>query len=111
MKEFCSEKGLKHVPEIFYGTVLNYLLSNKLLVDQENDYKDEFIKLLDYKVQNMQCNMCKKVLPMEGYVIRKDFLHQAEAYKIKNIAFLEMETKQLDSGEADIETTESISGE
>jgi hypothetical protein len=105
MKEFCSENSLKSVPEIYYGTVLNYLKYN-LLFSQENDYKDEFIKILDYKIQNQICYMCKNKVPAEGYVIRKDFLHESEAYKFKSLAFLENETKALDNGDIGVEENE-----
>lgn len=42
-------------------------------------------------------------LPYEGVVIRVDGLHQCSSYKLKTMAFLEHETKLLDSGVADME--------
>ena len=40
-------------------------------------------------------------------VVRVDHLHECEAYKLKNFRFLERETKLLDKGELDLETSQS----
>jgi hypothetical protein len=43
-------------------------------------------------------------MPTEGVVIKIDGIEQSEAFKYKNIAFLEYETKMFDAGENDIES-------
>ena len=51
--------------------------------------------------------MCINKVPREGFVIRKANDPIKEAWKLKTTAFFEREAKQIDSGEVDIEMTES----
>jgi hypothetical protein len=43
-------------------------------------------------------------VPREGIVVRKEHQFEFEPYKLKSFRFLEFETKQLDAGEADMES-------
>ena len=49
--------------------------------------------------------MCVNKVPEEGIVIRKNNIFTYEAYKLKSFRFLEAESKQLDTGEANLEDT------
>ena len=60
-----------------------------------------------FYMNNIMCPMNNKQVPAEGCVLRVEKLYNAEPYKLKNYKFLEWETKQIDSGEIDIETSES----
>ena len=48
--------------------------------------------------------MCDNPVPEEGIVVRKESLFNCESYKLKSFRFLEGESKQLDTGEVDIES-------
>ena len=50
--------------------------------------------------------MCVSTVPAEGVVLRIESL-DIEAYKHKSFRFKEWESKQLDTGEVDLETQES----
>ena len=49
------------------------------------------------------CFLHNTGVPEEGIVIRKDRLYGFEAYKLKSFRFLELESKELDKGEENIE--------
>ncbi len=58
--------------------------------------------LIKEKYNEKDCFMCKNKLPEEGVVIRVEGL-DLEAYKQKSSKFFELETKELDKGEVNIE--------
>ena len=55
---------------------------------------------------DVMCKTNNYEVPAEGVVLRKDFLHRSEAFKLKNFRFFLHETKELDSGELDIESAQ-----
>ena len=119
MKEFCEKYGLIMVPELYYGPVLNIIHfdSGKTILSilnergkwEERDFQEVFIETLrDNWVHDQNCEYNNFEVPAEGIVIRKDFLNEALNFKFKNFAFLERESKLLDNGEEDMESSEFI---
>jgi hypothetical protein len=58
-------------------------------------------------VNDGKCPFNGNKIPAEGVVVRIDRVHDCESFKLKNFAFLERETKQLDKGVLDMETEEA----
>jgi len=98
LKDWCNDRGLKHVPELFYGPVRDVLRYG----DKFESLADDLIESLRDEYLEQDCWMCKNKVPAEGIVIRKE-CNDFEAYKFKSFKFLEFETKKLDKGESDIE--------
>jgi hypothetical protein len=103
IEEWCKERGLKTVPLLYYGTIDNFLNIYFSKHDEDEHLMKYFLERLQKVYLEKDCYMCKNKVPAEGIVIRPERL-EFEAYKLKSVKFLEWETKQLDTGEIDIET-------
>jgi hypothetical protein len=88
IKNYCEKFGIMHAVELYYGPIQFTLeqLKEKYL---END-----------------CVYCNNKVPAEGIILRNESINKI-AKKLKAFRFFEKETKQLDTGEVDIETQES----
>lgn len=102
INEFCDYNGLNSVPLFFRGR-LDDIIPYEVTMDIE-DWRGKIIKHLEAQYNDKDCYMCTNNVPEEGVVIRKESLIGFEAYKLKSPRFLDYETKQLDSGEVDIES-------
>ena len=95
IKEFCKNNGLNHVPEIWQG--------------YHKDF-DESIYMNKRFVEELGMTQClpldKKAPCDEGVVVRVNGI-KPYLLKAKSSNFLLHETKQLDTGEVDIESQES----
>ena len=100
MREFCVKMGLECVPLFFYGKAKDVFPEIK----EGEHWHEEFIKKLEEKYTDKDCYICANKVSEEGIVLRKEKFDEFEAYKLKGFAFLENESKQLDSGEVDIES-------
>lgn len=104
LKEYCIKFGLNHVPELLYDTAFNivadtYYPQPYSMVETEA-WQQDFLKTLTDKYLEQDCYMCKSnKVPAEGIVIRRG----VESFKLKAFAFLERESKELDSEEVNIE--------
>ena len=98
IKEFCDRHGLEYV-HIFYQGKAKDIYD----INTENHWQEEFIKRLEKDYNDKDCFMCKNKVPEEGIVLRKESLFGFESYKLKSWEFLEMESKQLDNEQEDIE--------
>jgi hypothetical protein len=107
IKEYCTKYGLRHVPEIYYGTAI----SVSPVVSSAINWHDRFLEVLTAGYLERNCHMCVNKVPAEGVVVRVDRLFEFEAYKLKSFKFLERETKELDKGEADMETEQTVTNE
>ena len=77
-----------------------------------DDFPDKLMSSTRYYVEKMgRAKLCANDVPEEGVVVRVDDELEPFALKCKAFAFLEVETKQLDSGEVDLETVQSESEE
>lgn len=105
MKEWCDKNGFKHVPELWRGE--HILFKNSLNIFTEVNFADEVRKFIKkgnkghYWIDNPLDNGNK--YPEEGVCIRVDGI-TPYILKMKNQSFLLQETKQLDSGEIDLES-------
>jgi hypothetical protein len=102
--EFCSRAGLDTVHYFHYCTAGELLEQNNIKVKDDRDFTEKFVKFLESKYNEQDCFMCENKVPAEGVVVRKEGLFSYEAYKLKCFNFLMQESKQLDSGESDIES-------
>lgn len=102
MKQFCEYQGFKHVIEVYSGPLASDPWEDSNFILQE----------LEGRYVNGECPY-NPGMPREGIVIRKDSIWPlpCEAYKLKNFAFLERESKLNDAGELDIETVQSEEAE
>lgn len=89
-KQFCRDRGLEHVPELWRGPHSEFNADDWL----ERRFHDEGYQ---------QCLPLAKKLVDEGVVIRVEGL-VPQLYKAKSESFLRYESKQLDSGEVDLES-------
>lgn len=103
VQDWCKEKGLKAVPELYYGYA--YLAVMPELYNEYNDeeWRIHWLEEIKKKYNEKICYICTTKVPEEGCVVRIE-KNELEVYKCKSVAFLERETKQLDKGESDIET-------
>ena len=101
VKDWCRKNGLNSVPELYYGYAKDCLPFDTIW---ENDkFGETFLSYVKYLYTEKPCYMSKSKLPEEGCVVRIEG-QDLEVFKCKSVAFLELETKQLDKGEVDIET-------
>ena len=110
LKEFCQTYGFETVVELWVGTPRQIVDEWTLRLQEKGrepheDWRVLFTNALDFKYLEKKCEY-NPGLPNEGIVIRVDHLHESEAYKLKSFSFLERETKMLDEGAEDLETSE-----
>lgn len=98
IKNYCIKYSLEHVKELFYGT--NFVFGRTYDADQ-------WLAHLQEKYLEKDCIHCINKVPAEGIVVRRDGQPTFSAYKLKSKRFLEKETKQLDSGEVNIEDSDA----
>ena len=101
--EFCQKFGFKMPQTHYYGKAKDYFPE----ISVENHWHDNFLqKMIEVHLEK-KCTICKNDVWAEGVILRKDSPFEWDAFKLKSFNFLEGESKQLDSGEVDIETAES----
>ena len=105
VQDFCKKNSLNAVPELYYGTVLNFDDMDYVSYNELPEFQNEFLKKVKSKYNEKDCYICSNKVPEEGCVIRIEGM-EIEAYKQKSTAFYELETKMLDKGEVDIESQE-----
>lgn len=93
VKEFCEKNGLKYVPELWRGKLADFKIQNFM----DKIYGDEFIQAVKLR---------KKGIVDEGIVLRVEGL-TPYLMKAKSPLFFEHETKILDTGEEDLESSQS----
>ena len=104
VQQWCKSRGLKAVPEMFYGYVGEYLNSREVKYD-ERDFQEKFLATMMQDLHfsmEQECHMCKSPVPAEGVVIRKETL-DLEAYKCKCFRFREKEDLELENNISNIE--------
>lgn len=104
---FCEKYGLKMPETFFYGKAKD--LFPEIPVDDK--WHDTFLqKMIDVYLEK-KCHLCKNDVWAEGVILRKEVPHEWDAFKLKSFNFLGYESALLDSGEVDLETTQSSSSE
>lgn len=106
IQEFCKKTGLTSSHQFYYGRAIDWLTAQGH--DDRDWERDEwtetFVKELEKQYNEKDCFMCTNKVPEEGIVVRKERLFSYEAYKLKSFAFLQKESKDLDSGQSDMES-------
>lgn len=95
VQQYCKSHGLVPVPELWYGKVSEF-------IKNPDNWQFDFIQNLSTQYLEKDCTMCKNKVPAEGIVIRT-MKPKFEAFKLKSQRFNERESKELDSGETNIE--------
>lgn len=99
VQDWCNENGLNAVPQLFYGYASEF--SDERLID--SDWQNLFLENIKLAYNEKDCYICKSKVPEEGVVVRVEGT-ELKAFKQKSVRFYEMETKQIDKGNIDIET-------
>lgn len=102
--DWCKERNLKYVPEIYYGKAIDFFNENKNILksDKEVQFSIDLLEILIKKYLEKDCWMSKNKVPAEGIVVRKECNH-FKAFKLKSFRFLQKETENLNKGFIDIE--------
>lgn len=104
MQRYCEKYGIKYVPLFFYGMAQGFKGAGP-----ENEWHNYFLNSLSCFLEK-DCHMCNNKVPAEGVVVAIEG-DTFQAFKLKSFAFFERESKELDKGEVDIETAESLPNE
>lgn len=109
IREFCEKRGLTPSHLFYQGRAEDYFspmeVENKIEgVSREEQWRTLFLNKLMEDFNEKNCFMCTNKVPEEGIVVRKENLFTYEAYKLKSFAFLQKESKDLDSGQSDMES-------
>lgn len=100
------ELGFKAAPTIYYGKASDFI--QDIAFDDKENWADYFYEHLASKyVYDQDSQFCRNKVPEEGVVVRVERGDGIESFKLKSFKFLQHETKQLDSGEIDLESEES----
>ena len=99
---YCDKFGLNHVPHHFYGKARDLFPQ----LDTENHWRENWLNLLVEKFATGNCFLCQNKVPREGIVVRKEQSDHYDVYKLKGEEFLIRESRELDSGEINIEDQE-----
>ena len=103
VQEWCKRYNVKFMEVYYYGYAKDLFPE----LDVAQHWHDNFLqKLIDTYLEK-DCHICKNKVPDEGIILRKDNVHDYEAFKLKSFKFLKKETDDLDKGVVDIETQES----
>jgi hypothetical protein len=103
LEAFCRKFGFKTPKTHYYGKAENLFPDLSVHNHWHQDFLDKMINTYLEK----KCTICKNDVWAEGVVLRKMVPFEWQAFKLKSFNFLLHETKQLDSGEVDMETAES----
>lgn len=105
IQEFCTRANLTPSHLFYYGSVYDFIgeLDWEIYYLDDSTFREFLIKKLEKMYLEKDCFMCNNKVPEEGIVLRVEKLLGFGAYKMKSFAFLEFESKSLDSGEINIE--------
>lgn len=98
VKQFCKNNGLNHVPQLWSGIVSDFPVKEFLDVRYFEDLHGGY--------RNALCLGENKDIVDEGICVRIEGI-TPRVFKAKSPKFLEHETKLLDKGEEDLESTQS----
>lgn len=103
IEEYCEKVGLLYKDTfIYYGSVFDYCVKNKIQYTDEN-WKDLLLQNLEQKYNEKDCYMCVNKVPEEGIVLRVERLESYEAYKLKSKRFILEESNAQERGESNLE--------
>ena len=105
VKQWCLKRNLKMVEEYYYGKAKDLYPS----LNTDEHWHENYLNNLIRDYLEKDCHICKNNVPDEGIVLRKDNIHDFEAFKLKSFRFLKKETEELDKGTVDMETEQTVS--
>lgn len=100
ISDYCRMMGLKRA-ELFYHGPAKQMFP-EIPADDIRTWQDGFLAKLCEKYLEKDCHICKNKVPAEGVVLVKEG-PEFSPYKLKSFEFLARETKELDTGEVNIE--------
>ena len=92
IKRYCEKYELEHAPFYYYGAAKHLYPE----LSTEEHWHENFLNNLIRDYNEGDCLYCRNKVPREGVVVVKEGAVY-EPYKLKSAAFLERETKELDS--------------
>jgi hypothetical protein len=101
---FCNKFGFKMPETHYYGKAKDHFPE----LNVSEHWHDSFLTKMIETYLEKKCKLCQNDVWAEGVVLRNDTPFEWDALKLKSFNFLEGESKQLDSGEVDIETAETL---
>lgn len=101
--QYCEKQGLKRVPVLYLG----YAKDKYPDLSTGEHWHENFLAKLIEDYNEKDCFMCKNKVPEEGVVLRKENTDEFKAYKLKSNRFYLMESKELDSGEENMEESQT----
>lgn len=106
IERYCKKFTLKTVPVFYQGKAKDWDKS----ISTDQHWHENLLTALMAKYNEKDCYICKTKVPEEGVVITRENEY-FEPFKLKSFKFLQKESEELDKGEVDIETQESINEE
>ncbi len=98
---------LEEVIRTMQATGVTLANGNTVKIDLKHHWNENFLAYLQMRyVYDQDSQFCVNKVPEEGICVRKEG-SIIEVFKLKSFRFLEGETKALDSGEVDTETSQS----
>lgn len=98
VKDWCTENGLHHVHELYYGYT-----KNLFDLDTKTHWHENFIDKLRETYLEKRSVLCNNNVPEEGIVLRRE-VSNIDVYKLKANSFLQRESANLDKEIIDIES-------
>lgn len=98
VKDWCTENGLHHVHELYYGYA-----KNLFDLDTKTHWHENFIDKLRETYLEKRAVLCNNNVPEEGIVLRRE-VSNIDVYKLKANSFLQRESANLDKEIIDIES-------
>lgn len=104
IEEYCTQFGFK-TPETYYHGIAKDMFPDIEIT--EHWHENVLNRLIEIYLEK-DCHLCKSdCMPSEGIVVKVNGKSTWKCYKLKSIRFLEKETKDLDAGVIDLESTQS----
>lgn len=104
IEEYCKQFGLK-TPETYYHGIAKDMFPD--IEVTEHWHENVLNRLIEIYLEK-DCHLCKsEKIPAEGVVVKVNGKSSWKCYKLKSTKFLEKETKELDAGVIDLESTQS----
>lgn len=106
VQSWCKANGVKAVPELFYGKASGFDTPYDEEHQELEEWRDCLLKDLSDFYLEQDCSICDNNVPDEGIVLKVENKLDVPAYKLKSFKFYQHESKQLDSGEENIEDSD-----
>lgn len=98
---------VKIVPSRFYGRAIDLARQFGCEPTTNEELRECLLKHLKTEIEILE-PLCNNVVPREGYVIRVENITAKPAFKLRSFLFKKREDEDLDKGEIDIETQQTL---